>query len=328
MAPISTETSSKFLQQIQNGKFGVALTDIWRKKHPEIVGYTHRSTVTNGPSRARIDYFLVCSNTSLFTKEAWHDDSEINGMHHKGINLSIAIPITRQLSKKYKRDTPNWDDSLQNSENFIKAANGLAETKIVKSLAQLQRTDAPFNNPSQEELDDLTKQFETSLKNQLKSNISKKSSARPLQMFADEENELNEDNNMLNNHEKIYNTEKRIETLEEIKTLLRKYDIPKDAPPKDQETTQETQPEDQPYPVGNMPVPPGDDVEEERGSPSKIIPPQTDQEPPPEDEDNEPGNLIRKLRGKINRRYRILKNKRVKSFNERNEKAYGKERKT
>jgi hypothetical protein len=122
--PRSTLTNCKFLQDAISGRFGVVLSDIWRLKHPALIEYTHASNIKQGTSEARLDYFLTCPNTNLHTEFVEHDRSQINGMHHKGITLSLKIPITRLSSRKRKkRRRPSWDTSKFNKPHFTTASN-------------------------------------------------------------------------------------------------------------------------------------------------------------------------------------------------------------
>jgi hypothetical protein len=107
-APRSIKTNCSFLKKATSGSFGLTMTDIWRMKHPALIDYTHSSQIKQGKSEARLDYFLTCPNATGYTSTASHDSHFINGMHHKGINLTLEIPITRLSSrKKNQRKTKN-----------------------------------------------------------------------------------------------------------------------------------------------------------------------------------------------------------------------------
>jgi len=71
-------------------------------KHPMLIDYTHASQIKQGKSEARLDYFLTCPNATGYTSAASHDSHFLNGMHHKGINLKLEIPITRLSSHQRK----------------------------------------------------------------------------------------------------------------------------------------------------------------------------------------------------------------------------------
>jgi len=221
-APRSNKTNCKFLLDATSGRYGLKLTDIWRLKNPTRIEYTHASNVAQGKSEARLDYFLTCPNTNLHTKCVEHDKSHINGMHHKGINLTLSIPITRLSSRKRKkRPRPNWDTSAPNKPHFVKASKDLEEEAITKTLATLQTNDEPFTNPTQNELDNLMSTFQTALIKQLDAHIPKKENKPFVRLFMDEQNTLDLDNKKLNTLEQSFSTNKQGE--EDIRELNTKY---------------------------------------------------------------------------------------------------------